>query len=491
MKEPHGRKVARAIALVALVVAAVVVATLLLRDDGPAPYQVRAIFDNAANVIPGEDVKVAGVKVGAVSSLHVVGNRYAAVVLQVDDPGFQDFRRDAKCAVRLQSLIGEKFIDCTPTQPREAGTPEAKPLPVIPDGRPGAGQRLLTLSHTSSPIDPDLINNIMRAPNPDRFTVIINELGVGLAGRGQDLHDAIRRADPALKATDDVLKILADDNKTLNKLAADSAVALAPVARERAHVTRAIRASGATAEATAERRADLAQDLQLFPAFLREISPTMDRLGNLAAAGTPVVENLGKAAPGLNQFSVGLKPLAEAAGPYFKSLGETAKDGSVAVKDAEPAITALTNLANVAGPPIQKLALLLYYLDANDGIQNFLEFVFNGASATNGYDTISHYLRGVVIATQCSTYTVTPDSNCQSNFFAPEGSSRRNAAEPTTDASPPRDAGLQRAAAVLSGMTPADALSQFPDPDGAGTTAAANPEPDDATASLADYLLAP
>jgi len=491
MKEPHGRKVARAIALVALVVAAVVVATLLLRDDGPAPYQVRAIFDNAANVIPGEDVKVAGVKVGAVSSLHVVSNRYAAVVLQVDDPGFQDFRRDAKCAVRLQSLIGEKFIDCTPTQPREAGTPEAKPLPVIPDGDPGAGQRLLTLAHTSSPIDPDLINNIMRAPNPDRFTVIINELGVGLAGRGQDLHDAIRRADPALKATDDVLKILADDNKTLDKLAADSAVALAPVARERAHVTRAIRASGATAEATAERRADLAQDLQLFPAFLREISPTMDRLGNLAAAGTPVVQNLGNAAPGLNQFSVGLKPLAEAAGPYFKSLGKTAKDGSVAVKDAEPAITALTNLANVAGPPIQKLALLLYYLDANDGIQNFLEFAFNGAAATNGYDSVSHYLRGALILSACSYYAVTvTDGNCSSNFFdLGGGASRRNAAELTSDA--PRDAGLQRLAAVLSGTTPADALSQFPDPKAASTPVAANPDSGDPTASLADYLLAP
>ena len=63
-------------------------------DDGGA-YQVRAIFDNAASVIPGEDVKIAGVKVGKIESLDVTPDSKAAVVLRIDDPGFQDFRTDA------------------------------------------------------------------------------------------------------------------------------------------------------------------------------------------------------------------------------------------------------------------------------------------------------------------------------------------------------------------------------------------------------------
>ena len=36
-------------------------------------------------------------------------------------PGFQDFRSDAECAIRPQSLIGDKFVECTLTQPRPAG----------------------------------------------------------------------------------------------------------------------------------------------------------------------------------------------------------------------------------------------------------------------------------------------------------------------------------------------------------------------------------
>ena len=53
----------------------------------------RAIFDNAGFVIPGEDVKIAGVKVGKVDSLDVTEDFKAAVVLEITEPGYQDFRQ--------------------------------------------------------------------------------------------------------------------------------------------------------------------------------------------------------------------------------------------------------------------------------------------------------------------------------------------------------------------------------------------------------------
>ena len=81
-------------------------------------YQVRAIFDNAGFIIPGEDVKIAGVKVGKVEALDVTEDFKAAVVLEITEPGYQDFRRDASCIVRPQNLIGERFVECKPTQVR-------------------------------------------------------------------------------------------------------------------------------------------------------------------------------------------------------------------------------------------------------------------------------------------------------------------------------------------------------------------------------------
>src|SRR5918998_114000 len=139
-----------------LLVVAVAVAVVLATRDTEEPYLVRAIFDNAGFAIPGEDVKVAGVKVGKIDSLDVTEDFKAVVVLDIQDEAYQDFRSDAECMIRPQSLIGEKFVECEPTQARQAAAQPPPPLRRIEDG-PGEGQHLLPVEQTSKPVDLDLI----------------------------------------------------------------------------------------------------------------------------------------------------------------------------------------------------------------------------------------------------------------------------------------------------------------------------------------------
>ena len=129
------------------------------RDRDAQPYKVRAIFDNAGFVIPGEDVKVAGVKVGKVDSLDVTPDYKAAVVLRIDRPGYRDFRRDASCIVRPQSLIGEKFVECKPTQKRAVGTRAA--AAAAQDRRAGRARASTSCRSTNTvqTVDIDLIGN--------------------------------------------------------------------------------------------------------------------------------------------------------------------------------------------------------------------------------------------------------------------------------------------------------------------------------------------
>jgi ABC-type transporter Mla subunit MlaD len=249
------------VAVLAVAAAAAALARGGAGGDG-GDYKVRAIFDNAGFVIPGEDVKVAGVKVGRIESLDVTPDDKAAVVLRIDQPGYQDFRRDASCIVRPQSLIGERFVECTPTQARAAGTNPPPPLRKIASG-PGKGQYLLPVTNTQQTVDIDLIGDIMREPERERLSLILNELGTGLAGRGRDLNEVIRRADPALKETDNVLRILASQNRVLQELARNSDTVLAPLARDRVRVAGAIRNSSEVAKATAERRGDLERAIRL------------------------------------------------------------------------------------------------------------------------------------------------------------------------------------------------------------------------------------
>ena len=82
------RTVSRRIAIGAVAAALLVALIVALGagggDDG-GTYKVRAIFNNGSYVIPGEDVKVAGAKVGVVDDLEVTKNLRAAAVLQIDE----------------------------------------------------------------------------------------------------------------------------------------------------------------------------------------------------------------------------------------------------------------------------------------------------------------------------------------------------------------------------------------------------------------------
>jgi phospholipid/cholesterol/gamma-HCH transport system substrate-binding protein len=433
-----------------LIVAALAALFIVTREEEDA-YRVRAIFDNAGFVIPGEDVKVAGVKVGSVDDVEVTPDFKAAVVLKIDDPGYQDFRADAQCMVRPQSLIGERFVECKPTQAHAVGAEPPGELRQIENG-PGEGEYLLPVQNTSKSVDLDLVNDIMREPERERLSIILNELGVGLAGRGDDLNEVIRRANPALKEVDKVLRLLARQNDQLEQLAVDSDTIMAPLARERAHVSSAIENISAVSAATAERRDDLEANIELLPEFLRQLRPTMVRLGALSDEMTPVVSDLGDVAPDINRFLLELGPFAQAGIPAIDSLGEASKIGTPAVEKSLPVIKDLRTFASAAQPVGKTLAEVLQSFQRNDGIKRVMDYLFFQAAAVNGFDSFGHYLRAGLIVNQCTTYAVDPTTGCSANFRKASASAAVSGAD-----SMPRDSVLAWTARVLQGLNPKQA----------------------------------
>src|SRR4051812_37824337 len=373
-------------------------------------YQVRAIFDNASFITPGEDVKVAGVKVGKVKSLDVTPGKKAAMVLDITDAGFSPFHADSHCSVRPQSLIGERYVECT------SGTNNTGQLAQIPDGQKGAGQHLLDVNHTSSPVDIDLVSNIMRLPYRQRLALIINEFGAGLAGNGKNLNEAIHRANPALRQTDEVLAILAKQNRTLANLAADSDAVIAPLAAKRQRVSHFVVAANDTARATAERSADIQRTFERLPRFLEELKPTLVDLKSVSQQSTPVLRDLDTAAPDLNRFTRELGPFSKAAIPAVTSLGRTAVVGRPALVNSLGLTRDLATFAKNAGPVGKNLVALTDSLDKTGGIERVMDYLFFQMTAVNGFDGVSHYLRAGLITNLCSAYAPAPISGCNANF---------------------------------------------------------------------------
>ena len=402
-------------------------------NDDAGTYEVRAIFDNAFSLIAGEDIRISGVNVGKITKLEVTDDNRAAVVFRIDKPGFNDFREDAKCTIRPQSLIGEKYVECSLTQPRPEGEAAPPPLRKIEDGEAGAGQYLLPVDRTSKPVDVDLINNVMRLPQRQRLAIILNELGAAVGGRQEDLNETIRRANPALGATNEVIEILGEQNEVLRDLATNSDRVLAPLARDRGRVTSFIENAGTVSRATANRRAELERNFELLPRFLEELRPTMTRLGSFSDEFTPVLRDLQAAAPSVNRLFRELGPFSEAGIPALRTLGEAADVGRPALLASRPIIDDIRRLTEQGAPVAKDLAELGTSLRRTGGIERLMDYIFFQATAVNGFDQFGHYLRASLIVNTCSQYTADPQPGCSAKYQRPESQSARAASVKTSN----------------------------------------------------------
>jgi phospholipid/cholesterol/gamma-HCH transport system substrate-binding protein len=419
----------------AILVAVVVVVVLLVSGGGSGgEYRIRAIFDNGSFMVKGEQVRIAGANVGTIESVSVSlpGETVAyekdgkgkavpgkaIIVMNISDANFQDWRQDASCLIRPQSLIGEKFVDCRPTLPRAPGAQPAPPLKKIPSGQPGAGEYLLPLGSNGTSVDPDLINDIQTLPYAQRFRLIFNELGAGLAGRGEDLEVAIKRANPTLRDVDKLFGTLNAQKNQLAELAANSEEILGPLQQEKAHVAGFLANSGAAAQASSERGPELEAALQKFPTFLREFRKTMVSLKGFSGAATPVLEDLGTAAPSLTDATRTLTPFSEATTVALKSLGNAGEESGPIFRQADPVIQKTRDLAQTGVNPTENLAKLFVSLRKTGGWDGLTELIYNTTGSLNGYDQYGHFGRTKVTLSNCLEYILSSagSSGCDANF---------------------------------------------------------------------------
>jgi phospholipid/cholesterol/gamma-HCH transport system substrate-binding protein len=395
------------------------------RDDDSGGKTYELLFDNAFGLTEGGDFKVAGVRAGQTSTFKVRtvhGRPLAVVEAEVTEPGLADLRKDARCEIRPQSLIGEYFVDCQP------GTSDER----LPDG----GR--LPVEQTSSTIAIDLVNDVLRRPYQDRLRLIVGELGAGLAGRPGDLSDVLRRAHPALRETSETLGILGRQTDTIEKFIGDAHTVVGALEDRKRDVSRFVREAGETAEISASRREQLGESFRRLPSFLTELEPYMGRLGDLTEAQTPVLRDLQSASGELDTFLTRLRPFTAEGLPAFKALGEASVVGRRAVRKTDEEIRELRRLAKDAPGFAKPLRQLLQTIDdrkravepdrraaasgppAGDkthttsgragftGMEAIWNYFYWQTLSTNALDDVGHVLRLTALVSECTPYEVKP-----------------------------------------------------------------------------------
>lgn len=393
-------------ALAALLVTVALVAALVGfgGSGGGGDYRVAAVFDNAANLIPGQNVEIAGAVVGQVSSLSLTPDHRALVKMDVKT-GFAPFRANASCEIKPQSLIGEKFIECDP------GSPDAREL-AARDGVP-----TVPLARTHAPVDIDLVFAALRQPYVQRLTLITNELGTGVAGRPHDLQLAIKRAAPALQQFDRVLRIVNQDRGLLGQLIDRTDAVLAQVAPRSRDVTRFVDHASRAASDVAERRASLAVALDRLPPLLDRLTPSARSLAGVARDARPVVHELRQATPQLRALFGDLAPLTSAGRPALRALASASDEGRRAVKVALPVAAKLRAATALIPHVAQVVADVTGSLRATGGVEGINTFAWLGASAMARFDKVSHIVPSYQLSGgTCNLYATTPVAGCSAHW---------------------------------------------------------------------------
>jgi ABC-type transporter Mla subunit MlaD len=446
---------------VLLAVAAFVVVAVGATSSQVSAGTYKIELDSAFGLVKGAPFKVAGVPAGTVKMLEVCkldttakcqNPLHAVATVSITDKGYKALRSDAYCRTRPESLIGEYFIDC---QPGSNGA-------LLNPGSHNQGCNTIVctiqVSHTSSTIPFDLINNIMRMPYRQRFTFIINELGAAVAGRSGDLKEALRRAVPALQDTDNLLNLLANDSKTLQALTANSNQVLTELANNSKYVQNFIVEAGNAATDTAAQQNNLRLSVQKLPGFLEQLKPAMARLNEAAIANTPVLQNLNAATGHVGSTRVGddqLRDLfaniadcsnphpdnkcgfAKASIPALRSLGQASLTGRPAVIAARPTVHHLNQFAKPVPELASNLSILTQDLDTQKravepdsrspggkgftGLQAVLQYAFNQPLAINAYSQFGHLLTvDAFINQDCAPYA-TPQRIANNLATDPQG----------------------------------------------------------------------
>jgi len=273
-------------------------------------YNVKVELPQASGLEPSNQVRIAGTRVGIVSSLTPRENprtgRITAIATLKLEKKVEPLPADTKAVVQSVSAIGLKYLELEKGSARQTLK---------------AGQTI-PIAQTREPVDIEELFNMFDKPTRTAIKVNTNNFGDGLAGRGLGLNNTIHELRPLVTHAVPVLRNLANPATGLRELfvALDRAAAqTAPVAEQNAELFSNLDtffkawASVAPSIEAANRGgpASLQQAIYSLPheaPFYEDAAEFMHLLRPSANALRTVAPQLGHA------FSVGARNLAAATG---------------------------------------------------------------------------------------------------------------------------------------------------------------------------------
>jgi phospholipid/cholesterol/gamma-HCH transport system substrate-binding protein len=301
MTQPR-RAFARVVGLGALVAAAILAALVLL-GAGDNGHSYKLLFATGGQLVPGNEVQVAGQAVGTVDEITLTDDAQAEVEITVDEP----LTEGTTAMVRATSLSGiaNRYVSLARGP---SNSPELEDGATIPADK------------TTSPVDLDqLFNTFDERTRKGLQKVIQGSAGI-YAGNAAQARNTYKYLAPSLQATQRLIAELTRDQQAFSEFLTSGSRVLGAVAQRRDDLSALTQNANEALGAIARENEALDRTLVALPPALRQANTTF---GNLRAALDdldPLVATSKVVAPDLAPFLRDLRAVAHKGTPVARNL---------------------------------------------------------------------------------------------------------------------------------------------------------------------------
>jgi phospholipid/cholesterol/gamma-HCH transport system substrate-binding protein len=411
---------------------AVVVIVLIVMGSG-SQYTLRADFEDASGLVPGDQVLIGPANVGSIKSISLTPNGQAQVVMGLDSDA-SPMHQGTVARIYENSLSGiaNKYVVLQP------GPSNAAEIP---------SNGTLDTSHTRAEVNLDQLFDTLDAPTRAGLSNYIKGSATSIEGRANEANRTLKYFAPGLSSTSQVTAELVRNEPAFDGLLVQGARALQALDSRSQELSALIANTSTTTGAIASQSTALEQALSLLPGALthttstyKGVQSTLDALDPLVAKSKPAVRRL-------PEFGNKLTTLTNVAIPTIGQLSALIHNPA-GTGDLTQLALETPSLARIAAKAFPELVRQMN--DSQNQLDYFREYTpdlvaaFTNLGQIGGYyDANGHYAR-----TQPTFFSFdlnsanqlverAPFQNSYNGLHMVHGRCPGGAVQPTPDASAP------------------------------------------------------
>jgi ABC-type transporter Mla subunit MlaD len=302
--------------------------------------QVRFAVRDATGVVPGRaEVRFKGIPAGTISAVTIKDDR--AVITANVARSFGPIYRDAQAALRPNTPLQDMYLDITDRGSASAGRIGSAPLPM---------------PQTATGVNVAQVLQVFQPGVRAHMAALIDQLGVGLTDRGQELRATFVELGPFIAEVGRLADQLAERGRRTRRAVHNVAELTEVLGARDTQLRTLLNDANSVLATTADGHQDLEQTIHELPPTLQELDASLTAVHGILPDVDNALRALRPAADRLPAGLTALTDLSDAAKPAITALQEPLGKLVPLSDELRPTAVRLNRFVGVLRPQLADVA---------------------------------------------------------------------------------------------------------------------------------------